>query len=151
MRPSLAVRHDFALLRFNTAIARLMELVTASTRISAATGALPRALAEPLVLLIAPLAPHIGEELWARLGHPESLAYAAFPAADPALAAARLVTMPVQVNGRTRFRIEVPAGSAEMVIEQLVRAHPDYAHYVTDGTLERMVVVPDRIVNMIVG
>ncbi len=145
-----SVRHDFALLRFNTAIARLMELVTAATRISAAAGALPRALAEPLVLLIAPLAPHIGEELWARLGHPESLAYAAFPAADPALAAARVVTMPVQVNGRTRFRIEVPAGSAELIIEQLVRAHPDYGHYVADGTLERMVVVPDRIVNMIV-
>ena len=102
-----SVRHDFGLLRFNTAIARLMELVTIATRISAATGALPRALAEPLVLMAAPLAPHIAEELWARLGHQDSLAYAAFPMADAALAAPRVVTMPVQVNGRTRFRIEV--------------------------------------------
>jgi leucyl-tRNA synthetase len=145
-----SVGHDFGLLRFNTAIARLMELVTVATRISAGAGALPRALAEPLVLLIAPLAPHIGEELWARLGHPDSLAYAAFPVADPALAQARVVTMPVQVNGRTRFRIEVPAGSAEVAIEQLVQAHPDYARYAAGGTLERMVVVPDRIVNLII-
>ncbi len=119
-----SVRHDFGLLRFNTAIARLMELVTVAARISAAAGALPRALAEPLVLLTAPLAPHIAEELWARLGHPDSLAYADFPVADSALAQARVVTMPVQVNGRTRFRIEVPAGSAESVIEQVVRGHP---------------------------
>jgi len=145
------VRRDFGLLHFNTAIARLMELVTVATRISAAAGALPRALAEPLVLLIAPLAPHIAEELWARLGHPDSLAYAAFPQADPALAQARVVTMPVQVNGRTRFRIEVPAGSAAEAIEQLVRAHPSYLDYGADGAVDRMVVVPDRIVNIIVG
>jgi leucyl-tRNA synthetase len=144
------VRHDFGLLRFNTAIARLMSLVTVAARISAATGALPRALAEPLVLLIAPLAPHIAEELWARLGHPDSLAYADFPVADPALAAAPIVTVPVQVNGRTRFRIEAPAGSAEDIIEQLVRSHPEYSNYVADGALERMVIVPDRIVNMII-
>jgi leucyl-tRNA synthetase len=144
------VRHDFGLLRFNTAIARLTALVTVAARISAAAGALPRALAEPLVLLIAPLAPHIGEELWARLGHPDSLAYAAFPTPDPALAEARVVTMPVQVNGRTRFRIEVPIGSAEVAIEQLVLAHPDYALYAAGGTLKRMVVVPDRIVNLII-
>ena len=145
-----SVRHDLGLLRFNTAIARLMELVTIATRISATTDALPRALAEPLVLMTAPLAPHIAEELWARLGHPDSLAYATFPMADRALAATPFVTLPVQVNGRTRFRIEVPTGSAENDIEQAVRAHPDYSHYAAAATIERMVVVPDRIVNMII-
>ena len=78
-----AVRRDLGLLRFNTAIARLMELVTVAARISAAERALPRALAEPLVLLVAPLAPHIAEELWAKLGHTGSLAYEPFPEADP--------------------------------------------------------------------
>jgi leucyl-tRNA synthetase len=155
-----AVRRDFGLLRFNTAIARLMELVTVAARLAAgggasdgarpAAGGLPRALAEPLVLMIAPLAPHIAEELWARLGHPESLAYVPFPEADPALAQAPVVTVPVQVNGRTRFRIDVPAGSDAAAVEDAVRAHPAYAQHTAAGEVGRIVVVPDRIVNVIV-
>jgi leucyl-tRNA synthetase len=145
-----AVRRDFAGLRFNTAIARLMELTTTASRISAASGALPRSLAEPLVLMAAPLAPHIAEELWARLGHAGSLAYADFPEADPALAKAPEVTLPVQVNGRTRFRIEVPAGATTRDVERIVTAHPDYRQYAAGGTVERLVIVPDRIVNIVV-
>jgi leucyl-tRNA synthetase len=154
-----SVRRDFGLLRFNTAIARLTELVTVAAKLSARAGAgradgagdgLPRALAEPLVLMIAPLAPHIAEELWAKLGYPPSVTYAQFPEADPALAQARTVTMPVQVNGRTRFRIEVPAGLDGAAVEAVVRADPAYARW-TDGTsVERMIVVADRIVNIIV-
>jgi len=145
-----AVRRDFAGLRFNTAIARLMELTTTASRISAASGALPRSLAEPLVLMVAPLAPHIAEELWARLGHTASLAYAVFPDADPALAQAAEITLPVQVNGRTRFRIEVPAGATEQDIERIVTAHPDYRQHAGGGSVERLVIVPDRIVNIVV-
>jgi leucyl-tRNA synthetase len=152
-----AVRRDFGLLRFNTAIARLMELVTVAARLSArgggggagGGGGLPRALAEPLVLMIAPLAPHIAEELWAKLGHPASVAYAPFPVADPALAQAAVVTVPVQVNGRTRFRIEVAAESDAAAVEAAVRAHADYARWTAGGSVERMVVVPGRIVNVI--
>jgi len=144
-----AVRRDFELLRFNTGIARLIELTTAAARISASSGALPRALAEPLVLMIAPLAPHIAEELWARLGHAGSLAYADFPQADPELARAQTVTLPVQVNGRTRFRIEVPAGLDATDVEAAVRADPQYADWTAAGSVERMIVVPDRIVNVI--
>jgi leucyl-tRNA synthetase len=144
-----AVRSDFELLRFNTAIARLMELTTAAARVSAASEALPRSLAEPLVLMVAPLAPHIAEELWARLGHASSLAYADFPQADPELARPQNVTVPVQVNGRTRFRIEVPAGLNAADVEAAVRADPQYADWTAGGTVERMIVVPDRIVNVI--
>jgi leucyl-tRNA synthetase len=143
-----AVRRDFAGLRFNTAIARLIELTTTATRISAASGALPRSLAEPLVLMVAPLAPHIAEELWARLGHTGSLAYADFPQADPALAEGREVTLPVQVNGRTRFRIAVPAGATTRDIERVLMAHPDYRQY-AGSSVERLVIVPDRIVNIV--
>jgi leucyl-tRNA synthetase len=145
-----ALRHDFGQLRFNTAIARLMELTSAAARISASDGALPRALAEPLVLMVAPLAPHIAAELWARLGHAESLAYAHFPQADQALAQPQTVTLPVQVNGRTRFRIKVPAGSTGADIEQVVTGHPDYQQCTAGGRVDRLVVVPDRIVNIVV-
>src|SRR5260370_13164384 len=119
-----AVREHYAGLRFNIAIARLQELATAAARIAAARGELPRALAEPLGLMVAPLAPHIAEELWARLGHDQSIAYAAFPEADAALAAEPTVVLPVQINGKTRFRIEVPAGAGEDQIATLLAGHP---------------------------
>jgi len=148
-RAIAAVREDFGQLRFNTAVARLMELTSVAARISAADGAVPRALAEPMVLMVAPLAPHVAEELWGRLGHQESLAYADFPQADPDLARAQTVTMPVQVNGRTRFRIEVPAESASEAIELAVTTHPDFAHHTKEGSVERLVIVPGRIVNIV--
>ena len=107
-RTIAVVGQDLETLRYNTAIARLIELTTHAAQIAAARGALPRALAEPLVLMVAPLAPHIAEELWALMGHPESLAYEPFPVADPALAAEPSVRLPVQVNGKVRFTIEVP-------------------------------------------
>ncbi len=145
-----SVRRDFAGLRFNTAIARLMELTTTPVRISAAGRALPRSLAEPLVLMVAPLAPHVAEELWARLGHSGSLAYADFPEADPALAMAPSVMLPVQVNGRTRFRVEVPAGATAAGVERIVTTHPDYRQHTAGGTVDRLVIVPDRIVNIVI-
>ncbi len=126
-----------------------MELTTIAARLAAAEGSIPRALAEPLVLMIAPLAPHIAEELWLRLGHAESLAYAGFPQADEALVRARTVAMPVQVNGRTRFRIQVPADAQAAEIEQVVISHPDYAQHARQGNIARMIVVPGRIVNIV--
>ncbi len=145
------VRQNFGQLRFNTAIARLIELTAIGARIAGRDGALPRALAEPLVLMVAPLAPHIAEELWARLGHDESLAYADFPDADPALARALEVTIPVQVNGRMRFTVEAPADATAEDLEQLVTADPRYAGQVGDLTVARLVIVPGKIVNIVAG
>ncbi len=144
-----AVRRDFGLLRFNTAIARLMELSTIAARTSADAGALPRALAEPLVLMVAPLAPHIAEELWARLGHPQSLAYCDYPAADPGLAAEQSVTIPVQVNGRTRFTITLPADAGRDAIESVLAGHPGLTEHTAGDTIDRLVIVPGRIVNVV--
>jgi leucyl-tRNA synthetase len=144
-----AVRENYGGLRFNIAIARLQGLLTHAARITAAQGKLPRALAEPLVLMVAPLAPHIAEELWARLGHASSLAYAAFPEADAALAAEPTVVLPVQVNGKTRFTIEVPADAGREQIAQILAGHPDVARYVGDAAVERLVVVPGRIANVV--
>ena len=144
-----AARENYAGLRFNLTIARLQELTSHAARITAEQGTLPRTLAEPLVLMVAPLAPHIAEELWARLGHPGSLAQEAFPEADPALAAEATVVLPVQVNGKTRLRIEVPADADRHRITTILMNHPDLARYLDGATIDRLVVVPGRIVNVV--
>jgi leucyl-tRNA synthetase len=143
------IRRDVEGLRFNTAIARLMELGTHAARVATSGPGVPRALAEPLVLMTAPFAPHVAEELWARLGHTESLVYQQFPRFDEALAAEQSVTLPVQINGKTRFRLEAPAGAPQDEIAALVTAHPDYARSTEGTTVVRVVIVPDRIVNIV--
>ena len=136
-----AVGKDFAALRFNTAIARIIELTGHAARLPR----VPRELAEPLVLMVAPLAPHVAEELWQRLGHPASLAYEPFPQADPALAAEESVTLPVQVNGKVRFTIEVPAGAGQADIAELLTRHPHYPRQ----DIARLIIVPGKIVNVV--
>jgi leucyl-tRNA synthetase len=137
----IAVREDFATLRFNTAIARIIELTAHAARLDR----VPRALAEPLVLMVAPLAPHIAEELWQRLGHSRSLTYEPFPRADPALAAEATVTLPVQVNGKRRFTIEVPAAAGQAEITDVLARHPDFP---ANG-VARLVIIPGKIVNIV--
>jgi leucyl-tRNA synthetase len=145
----MAVRHDFSQLHFNTAIARLHELNAYAARVSSREGRLPRGLAEPLVLMTSPLAPHIAEELWSRLGHDDLIANAAFPQADESLAAAPAVVIPVQVNGKTRFQVEVPAGAGEAEIEAVITAHPRYAQHTADRPMRRLIIVPGRIANIV--
>jgi leucyl-tRNA synthetase len=148
------VRADLEALHYNTAIARLMELTSHAARLTSGTAGaapLPRALAEPLVLMTAPLAPHIAEELWSRLGHPDSLAYAPFPEADPALVAQDTVELPVQVNGKVRFTLEVPAGAGEDDVRALATGSEEFGRWVDGQTVRRVVVVPGRIVNVVTG
>src|SRR6201995_4006024 len=140
-RTIAVVREDFAALRFHTAIARIIELTAHASRLPQ----MPRALAEPLVLMVAPLAPHLAEELWQRLGHPGSLAYEPFPRAGPALAADAPVTLPVQVNGKVRFTIEVPAAATRDDIAGLLARHPAYP----GGEVARLVIVPGKIVSIV--
>ena len=140
-RTIASVRDDFAALRFNTAIARLIELTAHAARLPR----VPRALAEPLILMVAPLAPHIAEELWQRLGHSGAVAYEPFPPPDPALAADDIVTLPVQVNGKVRFPLEVPAQATEPDIADLLASHPDYPRQ----AVARLVIVPGKIVNVV--
>ena len=111
-RTIAAVRDDMTQLKFNTAIARLSELNNRLTQVVADTGHAPRGVVEPLVLMLAPLTPHVAEELWSRLGHPDSLAYAPFPEADPAELVDDTVEIVVQVDGRPRGRIHVSARRA---------------------------------------
>jgi leucyl-tRNA synthetase len=144
-----AVRGHYAALRFNVAIARLQELTSHASRIAAAGGAVPRSLAEPLVLMVAPLAPHIAEELWARLGHGESVSKAAFPEADETLAAELAVVIPVQLDGRLRFRIEVPSDASEEQTREILTSHPDFARLVGDAAIERIIIVPGRAASVV--
>jgi leucyl-tRNA synthetase len=144
-----AVRRDVTAMRFNTAIARLTELGTHAAKLAAAGPGVPRALAEPLVLMTAPFAPHIAEELWAALGHPRTLAYEPFPEFDEALAAEQLVTLPVQIDSKTRFRVQVPAAAQQDEIAAVVTAHPEYARWTQDAPVARLVIVPGRIANVV--
>ena len=99
--------------------------------------------------MTAPLAPHIAEELWSRLGHPDSLAYTPFPVADPALVAEATVELPVQVNGKVRFTVEVPAGASEEEVRALVTGNEEFGRWVDGGAVQRIIVVPGRIVNVV--
>ncbi len=147
-RTIAGVREDMTGLRFNTAIAKLTELTNELTREVASAGA-PREAAEPLVLMAAPFAPHLAEEMWARLGHPTSLAYEPFPAADPALLVAEAVTCVVQVAGKVRDRIEVSPSVGDAELEQLALAS-DGARRTLDGRgVRRVVVRPPGLVNIV--
>ncbi|SDZ07463.1 leucyl-tRNA synthetase [Micromonospora pattaloongensis] len=137
------VRGDMDALRFNTAIAKLIELTNGLTQLSAT----PREVAEPLVLMLAPFAPHVAEELWQRLGHADSLAYADFPVADPALLRAESVTYPVQVNGKVRGRVEVPADATEAQVREAALAA--VADQLAGRDPRKVIVIPARMVSVV--
>src|SRR4029453_16099294 len=121
-RTIAGVRDGFATLRFNIAIARITELTNHLTQTYGADSPLPRSMAEPLVLLVAPLAPHIAEELWSRLGHEQSLAWREFPVADERWLVEDTVQVAVQVNGKVRSQVTVPADADAAALEAAARA-----------------------------
>jgi leucyl-tRNA synthetase len=149
-RTIAAVRDGMEKLRFNVSIAKITELNNHLT-MRYPNGKVPREAAETLVLLLAPLAPHIGEELWARLGHTESLAREPFPQADPAYLVEETIEIPIQINGKVRTRIEVPSGLDEAALEAAARADAKVASLLDEGTIRRVVAVPDRLVNFVVS
>jgi leucyl-tRNA synthetase len=106
--------------------------------------------AESLVLMLAPLAPHAAEELWSRLGHASSLAWAPFPDADPALLVDDTVDVPVQVNGKVRSVISVPAGVDGAVMEAAARADAKVEAALAGRAVKRVITVPGRLVNFVV-
>ncbi|PZM97438.1 MAG: leucine--tRNA ligase [Actinobacteria bacterium] len=138
------VRGDMEGLRFNTAIAKLIELTNAVTQLPAT----PREVAEPLVLMLSPFAPHMAEELWEKLGHKGSLAYVDYPVADPELLRAESVTYPVQVNGKVRARVEVPADADEAQVRE--KALAAVAQHVAGREPRKVIVVPGRMVSVVV-
>ena len=110
-RTIAAVGADMGDLAFNTAVARLFELNNRLIQVVAETGEAPEEVVEPLVLMTAPLAPHVAEELWERLGHERTLAYEEFPQADEQWLRVETVEIAVQVNGKVRARLHRAGGA----------------------------------------
>ncbi len=140
------VRADYATMGYNTAIAKLIVLTNHLTK---AGTAVPRSVAEGLVLMTAPLAPHIAEEMWARLGHPESLAHGPFPQADPALLVAEQVEYPIQVKGKVRGRITVDVTAATSDIEAAALAEPRIVELLAGAAPRKVVVVPGKMISIV--
>jgi leucyl-tRNA synthetase len=150
-RAIAAVGDGMEKLRFNVSVAKITELNNHLTARYLGDG-VPRAAAEALVLLLAPLAPHIAEELWSRLGHPDSLATEPFPEADPQWLVDETVEVPVQINGKVRARIHVPAEADEAAMEAAARADPQVAALLdANGAVRKVVAVPGRLINFVVG
>ena len=137
---------DIEAMKFNTAIAAMMEFVNMAFR----AGKVSTSQAERLVLVLAPLAPHVAEELWQQLGHGESLAYEPWPSYDEALLAEETVELAVQVNGRVRGRISVPADVDEGAILAAAKADPKVASALEAKRVVKEIVVPGRLVNFVV-
>jgi leucyl-tRNA synthetase len=150
-RTIAAVRADMPDLGFNTAVARLFELNNHLTQTVGRRGSAPREVVEPLVLMVAPLAPHIAEELWSRLGHPSSLAYEPFPVADPAYLVVDAVEVAVQVNGKVRAKVTVPSGADDATHEARARGDDRIAALLDGAQVRKVVVVPERLVNFVVA
>ena len=141
------VTDDVEGLRFNTAIAAMMEFVNAATK----WDAVPRETAETFALLLAPFAPHLAEELWRVLGHDQSLATAPWPEADPDLLKQDSIEIAVQVNGKLRGTVEVDADAGRDAMLHAARAEPNVAKYLEEGTVRKEVAVPGRLVNFVVS
>jgi leucyl-tRNA synthetase len=141
------LRTDFDGLRFNTAIARLIEFNNALTKLPS----VPREAAEALVVMTAPVAPHIAEELWAKLGHDESLTFVDFPKADPALLVDATVTCVVQVQGKVRDRLEVTADISEEDLRAQALATEKITSALAGRVVRKVIVRAPSLVNFVVG
>ena len=149
-RTIVGVEDDFAHLRFNTAIAKLIEFNNALTQHVSAHKTSPISLVEPLVQMLSPLCPHLADELWFRLGHDSTVTYVPFPVADPSKLIEDTIEVPVQINGKVRARITVaPTASIEEHLELALALEPIIA--ALDGkTPLKTIVVPGRTVNLVV-
>lgn len=142
------VDEEYAALRMNTAGAKLIELTNYLTK--AFPGGAPRAAVEPLVLMLAPLAPHAAEELWARLGHDTALAQGPFPTADDKWLVEETVEYPIQVNGKVRGRIQVPADASREQVEAAALSDAKIAAIIDGKTPRKVIVVPGKMVNVVI-
>jgi leucyl-tRNA synthetase len=143
------VAEGYESLRFNTSIARITELNNALTHAYPDGGA-PRPVAEAMVLLLAPLAPHIAEELWSRLGHADSLAWQQFPTADERLLVEDTIDIPVQINGKVRSVVSVPATADPDEVTAAAQADEKVLAALAGRPVRRVIAVPGRLVNLVV-
>jgi leucyl-tRNA synthetase len=141
------VSDDYTALRDNTAAAKLIEYTNHLTK--AYPGGAPRSAVEPLVLMLAPLAPHLAEELWSRLGHEKSLAHGPFPVAEEKWLVEDTVEYPIQVNGKVRSRVTVAADASREEIEKIALADEKIVALLGGKDPRKVIVVPGKMVNIV--
>ncbi|MGY5763661.1 leucine--tRNA ligase [Brachybacterium sp. DNPG3] len=144
------VTRDMTAMQFNTAIAKLIELVNHLTKAASDGTRASRAAVEPLILMASPFAPHMAEELWSRLGHEGSLARVGYPVADPELLKADAVVCVVQIKGKVRHKLEVDPEISEADLEALVLAEERVQQLLEGQTVRKVIVRAPKIVNIVV-
>ncbi|HET9919007.1 MAG TPA: leucine--tRNA ligase [Ktedonobacteraceae bacterium] len=147
------VTEDLANFRFNTALAALMEANNAMIKQQhepVARTAAYRRMLETMIQLLAPMAPHITEEMWHLTGHSNSIHTSEWPIYDEALAKDEIFTLVVQVNGKVRERIEVPATISESEVRALALTNPRVATFIGESTVQKVIYVPGRLINIVV-
>jgi leucyl-tRNA synthetase len=151
-RSIAAVTDHIEKFRFNSAVARIRELTNLLEEVteSPGAGAVMREGIEAAVRLIGPMMPHLAEELWHLLGHPTLLADERWPQADPALVIEDTVTVAVQVNGKLRATLELPRDAGQGEAEAAALAHPQVQRALEGKRPRKIIVVPNRIVNVVV-
>jgi leucyl-tRNA synthetase len=140
------VRTEMNALRFNTAIAKLIELNNAVTKV----GTMPREVAEPIVQMMGPLAPHVSEELWGVLGHVGTLTYVGFPEADPTMLVDETVEYPVQINGKVRGHITVAADADKATVEAAALGDAKVLASLDGVSPKKVIVVPGRMISIVI-
>jgi leucyl-tRNA synthetase len=133
--------------KLNTAISKLMIFVNEAQKAET----LPRAIVEPFIKLLNPFAPHLAEELWLRMGHDTSIAYEAWPTHDPALMAEETRQIPVQVNGKMRVVLTLPAEANDEELRAAALADDRVRQFTAGKTIRRVIVVQQRLVNVVVS
>ncbi len=141
------VTEDLEALACNTAISQMMIFVNELTPLERR----PRALLEPFVLVLAPFAPHLAEELWQRLGHPESLGREPWPGWDPKLTLEENVTIAVQINGKLRATLELPRDAEQPAAQSAALADERVRRYVDGAELRKVIFVKNKLLNLVVA
>ncbi|MGB0768349.1 MAG: class I tRNA ligase family protein, partial [Phycisphaeraceae bacterium] len=134
-------------MQFNVAIAAMIELNNELVKQDAP----PRSAVQTLVQLLGPIAPHVAEELWSKLGHDRYLADADWPAYDETKLVSDTIEMPVQVNGKLRAKITVPADADQAAIETLAKEDHNVQSHLDGKTIRKVIVVPKKLINIVVG
>ena len=134
---------------FNKAIAKLYEFTNTLSKATASTAAMKQAV-RTLAQLMQPMTPHIAEEIWSYPGGAGLCATAPWPVADPALLVDDTVTLPIQINGKRRAEISVPADMPASEIEKLALADQDVVKFLAGQPIKKIIVVPGRIINVVV-
>lgn len=147
-RTIAGVRDDYENLRLNTVVAKLIEYVNYLTK--AYPKGAPRKAVEPLAQLVSPVAPHIAEELWKRFGHEETITYESFPEFDEKYLVDDEIEVPVQINGKVKARVMVPADADQETVVGVAKSDERIAELTAGKNVVKEIYVPGRMVNLVV-